>query len=352
MFVEVTRLLIVLASTAAGYTVGGGDVSSASGRGPVLGAILGALIGYVVGGIGGRLLESALGKAERRLESTPAPKLLSAGLGAIVTGGIGAILAAPAPVFIPHRLGWPIFALVTWVAGYAGFFFGFHRSDDFLATVGLSTRPFTRTSPYSHQLGNEASLLDTSAIIDGRLLALAKAGLLSGTLLVPVFVLDELQGIADAQDPMRRRRGRRGLDLLKSLQTIQGIEVRIVDDEVLEHAEVDAKLISLAKRLRVGLVTVDIPLQRVAELQDVHCLNLDDLTESLKAVYVPAEMIDIHISKEGREPGQGVGYLDDGTMVVVAEAAELIGSEVHARIVNTMQTSVGKMLFASLEEGA
>jgi uncharacterized protein YacL len=193
-------------------------------------------------------------------------------------------------------------------------------------------------------------LVDTSAVIDGRLLSLAQAGLLSGALLVPVFVLDELQGIADAQEPNRRRRGRRGLDLLDAIQKVPGITVDVVEDAVPEHGEVDSKLVALAQRLRVGLITVDVPLQKIAELRGVRCLNLNQLTDLLRDVHIPGEVITVPISKQGREPGQGVGYLPDGTMVVVTDAAPFVGSELNVRIGNTTQTSVGRMIFGSAED--
>jgi uncharacterized protein YacL len=163
-------------------------------------------------------------------------------------------------------------------------------------------------------------------------------------------VLDELQSIADAQEPTRRRRGQRGLDLLSALQHLPGSEVHVLDDEVVEHDEVDAKLVALARRLEVGLLTLDTNLQRVAELQGVRCLSLHRLAEGLQPVLVPGETVRLPISREGKEPGQGVGFLDDGTMVVVGDAAALIGSEVEVRITGNAQTSVGRMLFATVTE--
>jgi uncharacterized protein YacL len=161
-------------------------------------------------------------------------------------------------------------------------------------------------------------------------------------------VLDEVQAIADAQDPVRRRRGRLGLETLEAVRHLAGMEVHVLDDEVPEFAEVDAKLVALAKRLGVRLLTVDGALQKVAEVQGVRCLSLHRLSDGMRPVHVAGEVVRLPIAKEGREPGQGVGYLDDGTMVVVADATELVGQEVDVRIVSNVQTSVGRMLFASL----
>jgi uncharacterized protein YacL len=236
---------------------------------------------------------------------------------------------------------------LVWIGVYEGAGIAARRADDLLALAGLSTRPLVRATPYR---GADAALVDTSAIIDGRLLAVARAGFLQCALLVPRFVLDELQSIADAQDPLRRRRGQRGLDLLGALQAQPGVDVHVLDDEVVEHEEVDAKLVALARRLEVGLLTVDANLQRVAQLQGVRCLNLDRLASGLRPVHVPGETLKIPIAREGKEPGQGVGFLDDGTMVVVGDAAPLVGQEVEVRITGNVQTSVGRMLFATVTE--
>jgi len=177
-----------------------------------------------------------------------------------------------------------------------------------------------------------------------------RAGFVSGPLLVPRFVIDEVQSIADAHDPIRRRKGRRGLDMLDALRGHPGNDVHVLDDDVVELEEVDAKLVALARRLKVDLVTVDEPLQRAAELQGVRCLNLARLSDGLRPVHVSGEVIRLPITREGKEPGQGVGFLDDGTMVVVGDAAELVGREVDVRITGNVRTALGTMLFASVSQ--
>src|SRR5437879_1006098 len=261
MFVETTRLIIVFLATAGGFTL----AQQSPGDHAILGATLGAALGYVAGGILGRLLGQAMGMAERRIEQASPARLLAGTFGAVGAGGLALLVGFPLIVLLPPMIGWPALMLLVWIGVYAGAALAGHNAEGLLAMAGLSTRPLVRASPYGEAVEDGATLLDTSAVIDGRLLALARAGFLKGAVLVPHFVLDELQAIADAQDPVRRRRGRRGLDLLDALQRTPGVEVHIVDDEVLEHEQVDAKLVALARRLQVQLLTVDSPLQRVAE---------------------------------------------------------------------------------------
>ena len=343
MFVEIVRLFIVFLATAGGYALGEGT----SGHGPILGATLGACVGYVAGGVLGRLLRQAMGQVERKIDDAPAHKLLAGSLGAVAIGGLAAIIGLPALVVLPGKIGGPIVGLAIWLGAYQGYSWGARKSEGLLAMAGLSTRPLVRATPYGGA-HNDAILVDTSAVIDGRLLELARAGFLRDPLLVPPFVLDEIQGIADAQEPTRRRRGRRALEVLDALRQLPGMEVNVLDDEVPEHDEVDAKLIALAKRLRVSLLTLDEPLQRIAELQGIRCLSLQKLTDTLKPVVVPGETLRVPLSRKGKEPGQGVGFLDDGTMVVVGDAEEFIGQEVEVRVNSNVQTSMGRMLFASI----
>ncbi len=352
MFVEIVRLFIVFLATAAGYTLARGNepqvVGELAGNGPIIGATLGACVGYVAGGIVGRLVGMAMGLVEKRVDELHPGRLLAGGVGAACAGGLSCLLALPAVLLLPGLWGWPIFGLIVWTGVSLGWRVASRKSEDLLALAGLSTRPLVRATPFGPE--SDAHLVDTSAIIDGRLLAIARAGFLRGPLLVPRFVLDELQSIADAQDPIRRRKGRRGLDLLEALQGLRGVDVHILDDEVVEHEEVDAKLVALARRLRVDLVTVDEPLQRVAELQGVKCLSLHRLSDGMRTVHVAGEVVRLPITRPGKEPGQGVGFLDDGTMVVVADGETLVGREVDARITGNAKTAMGTMLFASVSQ--
>jgi uncharacterized protein YacL len=346
MFVEVTRLLTVLLCTAAGYGIGRHSGEGLE-QGPLVGAALGALFGYLLGGVGGRLLSRAWGRAEDHIERVPTAQLLAGTLGAVGVGGLAALLCIPALVFLPWAVGWLTYSLVVWLAVSAGFALASHKATQLFAMAGLSTRPLVRASPYGEDPDGDAVLVDSSAVIDGRVLSLVQAGFLRGPLLVPRFVLDEVQSIADAHDPARRRKGRRGLEVLDAVRRAE-VRVHVLDDEMVEYREVDAKLVALARRLRVGLLTVDGPLQQVAELQGVRCLNPDHLSESLRGEHTAGEVLRLPISRPGRDHGQGVGYLDDGTMVVVGDAADQIGNEVEVEVTGQVQTALGRMLFASL----
>ncbi|HZQ28766.1 MAG TPA: PIN domain-containing protein [Acidimicrobiales bacterium] len=350
MFVEIVRLIIVILATAAGFALGkgAGGGPEATSHGAIIGATLGACVGYVVGGVFGRLLRQAMGTVERKIDDQPPHRLLAGALGGTVAGGLFAVIGVPAVLILPGRVGGPIMALTVWAGAYHGYQWGARKSEGLLAMAGLSTRPLVRATPYSAHTESDALLVDTSALLDGRLIPLARSGFLQGALLVPPFVLDELQGIADAQDPTRRRRGRRALELLDALRQMTGVEVHVLDDEVPEHVEVDAKLVALAKRLRVGLITLDEPLQRVAELQGIRCLSPQRLSDGLRPAHVSGDVLQIGIARDGKEPGQGVGFLDDGTMVVVSDAASYVGKEVEVRVNSSVQTSVGPMLFATL----
>lgn len=351
MFVEIVRLFIVFLTTAAGHALGLELVEANPDNGAVVGATLGACVGYVAGGAFGRLLRQAMGLVEEQADKLPPARLLAGIIGGTLVAALTTFIGLPGILLIPLSwVRWPILGVLVWVGAYEGFRVAARKSDQLLALAGLSTRPLVSAMPYL--VGDAgAVLLDTSAVIDGRPLQLAKTGFLQGALLVPRFVLDELQAIADAQDPARRRRGRRGLEVLDALQRLPETNVQILDDEMVEHHEVDAKLVALARRLRVPLMTCDGPLSRVAELQGVKTMNLHHLAEGLRPEHQPGEVLTIPITRAGREPGQGVGYLDDGTMVVVADAADKVGEELAVRVTGNSQTAVGRMLFASIADG-
>lgn len=189
-------------------------------------------------------------------------------------------------------------------------------------------------------------LLDTSVIIDGRISDICKTGFLRSTLLVPNFVLQELQHIADSSDPLRRNRGRRGMDVLKYLQQDCPIPIRFTEMDVTEVREVDSKLVALARDLNCPIMTNDYNLNRVAELQGVTVLNINDLANAVKSVFLPGEELSVKIVQEGREVGQGVAYLDDGTMVVIEEGRDYINSTVEVVVTKVLQTTAGRMIFA------
>ncbi|MDA0739134.1 MAG: TRAM domain-containing protein [Nitrospirae bacterium] len=193
-------------------------------------------------------------------------------------------------------------------------------------------------------------LLDTSVIIDGRIADLCETGFIEGGFIIPQFILQELQHISDSADSLKRARGRRGLDILNHIQKKIDIEVTIVEEDFPHIKEVDAKLVELGKKLGAKIFTNDLNLNKVAELQGVRVLNINDLTNALKPVVLPGETIRVFVLKEGKEAGQGVAYLDDGTMVVVDNAKRCIGKNVDVIVTSVLQTSAGRMIFTRLKE--
>src|SRR5947209_11162857 len=194
-------------------------------------------------------------------------------------------------------------------------------------------------------------LLDTSAIIDGRIANISQTGFVSGALLVPRFVLNELQRIADSADSMRRNRGRRGLEMLNRLQKDTTVPIEITDADVLDVAEVDGKLVKMARTLHCPIITNDFNLNRVAELQGVKVLNINELANAVKPVLLPGEDIFIKIMQDGKELGQGVGYLDDGTMIVVEGGRQFMGMTIEVSVTRVLQTVAGRMIFAHPKQG-
>lgn len=194
-------------------------------------------------------------------------------------------------------------------------------------------------------------LLDTSVIIDGRLAEVCKTGFLEGTLVVPRFILRELQAIADSADVLRRARGRRGLDILHQLQDPEsGVEIQVIEDDPLDVHEVDGKLVRLARQFNAKIVTNDLNLNKVAQIEKVLVLNINDLANALKPAVLPDEQMHVKIVKEGKEAYQGVGYLDDGTMVVVDGGKDHVGRDVAVVVTSVLQTTAGRMIFTKLQQ--
>jgi len=195
------------------------------------------------------------------------------------------------------------------------------------------------------QLSSEIKILDTSVIIDGRISDIAATGFLSGVLILPKFVLNEIQTLADSKDPIKRSRARRGLDVLNKLKEIQQIDLRIYSRDYPDIKGVDGKLINLAKELNGSIVTNDYNLNKVAKLDGIQILNINDLANALKPILLPGEEFELDILKEGKENNQGVGYLSDGTMVVVANGSSYIGKKIIVKVTSVLQTSAGRIIF-------
>jgi uncharacterized protein YacL len=343
LFVEIVRLFMVVLFTAAGFWVGR-DVAPHSTSVEGLGGMLGCLLGYVGGGMLGRLLDRAVGVVERQVDRLPAAAVLAGLVGGVAGGVAGATLGVPVVVLLPARIGLPLAGLLVWLVAYFGFRVAARQSDQLFHAMGLSTRPLVRATPFDNADG---VLVDTSAVMDGQLLALSRSGVFHDDLLVPRFVLDELQGMADAPDETRARRARRGLEMLDVLRREAPLHVYVLDDEVPELADVDAKLASLARRLKLRLLTNDANLARVAEVQGVPTINLRRLASDLAPAIMAGQGLRVELTRPGRQPGQGVGFLDDGSMVVVNGGADLVGSgELDLVATSIVPTAAGRIVFA------
>ncbi len=233
-----------------------------------------------------------------------------------------------------------IYMLLTGILGYLGLVLGSKKAEEF------SFRSTEEKENVNHRL------LDTSVIIDGRIADICDAGFLDGALTVPRFVLNELQFIADSSDSMKRSRGRRGLDVLNRMQKSLSINIEIVEQDFPKIKGVDGKLVALAQKLNAKLLTNDYNLNKVAELQGVRVLNVNELANAMKPVVLPGEQMTVKIIREGKEPGQGVGYLDDGTMIIVDSAQKMINSTVDVVVTSVLQTTAGRMIFTELKEAA
>lgn len=315
---------------------------------PVVLALVGVLAGLIVT----PWITTRPARALRRLvASVPATQLVAATIGLVIGLFIAALAAFPLSR-LPDPFGQLMPVISAAVFGYIGVMVMTMRQREIFALLG-DRNPLTRRLEDSHKesVAEERSiLLDTSVIIDGRIADISQTGFISGTLLVPRFILNELQHIADSPDVLRRNRGRRGLDILNRLQKESRVPVRITDLDVEEVREVDDKLILLAKKLRCPVMTNDYNLNRVAELQGVQVLNINELANAVRAIFLPGETMSVQVIQEGKELGQGVGYLDDGTMVVVEEGRRYIDRTIDVVVTKVLQTAAGRMIFARPEE--
>jgi uncharacterized protein YacL len=278
-----------------------------------------------------------------------APERLLAIISGIFLGLIAAALISLPLSLLPPPLRYILPLMAAFLFCYLSIAVLMLRQKD-LKEALASLQPFTPTTDRSSQQTaaekEKVILLDTSVIIDGRIADISKTGFIQASLLVPNFVLMELQHIADSADPLRRNRGRRGLDVLTILQSDAPIPTRITDMDVSEVREVDSKLVSLARHLQCPIMTNDYNLNRVAEIQGVRVLNINDLANAVKAAYLPGEELTVKVIQEGREADQGVGYLEDGTMVVIEEGEYLINKTVTVTVTKVLQTTAGRMIFA------
>ncbi len=280
----------------------------------------------------------------RKIRQLPAQQLVAAIIGLIMGLIVAALLAGPLSR-LPGILGEVLPFIGAIIFGYLGITVMTVRQQD-IVNLFSGRLPLKGITPRQENY----VLLDTSVIIDGRIADISRTGFISGTMLIPRFVLNELQHIADSSDMLRRNRGRRGLEMLNKLQKESVVPIQINDMDVEEAHEVDDKLVMLAKELRCPIVTNDYNLNRVAELQGITVLNINELANAVKTVLLPGESMKVRIIQEGKELGQGVGYLDDGTMVVVENGRRYINRTIEVVVTKVLQTSAGRMIFARLEQ--
>ncbi|RPJ05675.1 MAG: TRAM domain-containing protein [Deltaproteobacteria bacterium] len=327
----VTRFLLFLICGISGYFFGA-EISP-------LATALGVLGGFLVAAMT-LLLENELIKL-------PLKSLLGSFVGLI----LGIILAnLISNVFflnlLDHQeLALSLLGVLCGVCGYIGLQIGLKKGDE-LNLGGIKL--FPKAPPQDEN----AKILDTSVIIDGRIADITETGFVEGPIVIPQFVLSELQHIADSSDPVKRTRGKRGLEVLHHIQKQADVDVKIIDTDYPSIREVDAKLVELAKALHGKIVTNDSNLNKVAALQGISVLNINELANSLKPVVLPGEEMNVKILKEGKEMGQGVAYLDDGTMIVVDNGKRQIGKTIDVIVTSVLQTPAGRMIFARLKEEA
>src|SRR5690242_13466380 len=344
----VLSLLGVLGAIQAGLSYNLIDRYSASYAYPAFGVIvfLAFAVGWMVGGLVGKALVRGFKRVERAASTRSAGELTVAAIGLLVGLLVSALLWFPVHT-LPYIGNWIILPLFL-VVGYLFAYVAAKKHRGILRLVGVYqiSEPGVPGSP----LPAGQTLVDTSAIIDGRIADIVRTGFLSGELVVPEFVLRELQQVADSGDPLKRARGRRGLEVVQGLRS----DVPVVTPEVdfPELADVDAKLLKLAKQRGLRILTTDYNLNRLARIQDVVVLNVNELANALKPAVLPGERLEIRLIREGKEHDQGVGYLDDGTMVVVEGGRKLLGATVGVEVTSVLQSPSGKMIFTRLGDAA
>ena len=320
------RLLFILGSMVIGYQT---IVLNGSG---LIGLLVGALAALVMISI-----EAGLRKVSVSGLSSAVFGLILGLIMAKLAGDAFSLAAIDPGVLSRIRVG------LTLIFCYLGMVMALRGKDEFNIII-----PYVRLRRQDQS--QDVILIDTSVIIDGRIVDICKTSFLGGKIIIPKFVLRELQQIADSTDPIKRQRGRRGLEILNIMQNESGIDITIAEQDFTETSEVDAKLVLLAKLLEAKILTVDFNLNRVASIQGIKVLNINELANALKPVVFPGEEMHIKLIKEGKEHNQAVGYLEDGTMVVVEDARRLIGQDVKVAVTSVLQTQAGRMIFTKVEK--
>jgi uncharacterized protein YacL len=343
--VEVLRLCVVVFLAGVGFFVAQLAGHSRVRVGPFettgTGIILGAGIGYVLGGVVARLTGRTLREAEAVLRERSAEQVLAGLAGAVIGILISAGLVWPLLLLGPTPITLSLFVFVCITVGTLGYRVGVYHRESVLGLLG------PRAGLSAHQQPSALPrLLDSSVAVDGRIVDVVRAGFLHGTLLLPQPVIDELQGLADAGDDTRRGKGRRGLETLAALRRERGVDVEVIGDEAREVPEVDAKLIRIALDRSAALLTLDTNLAKAAGLSGARVMNLHALSLALRPPVSAGDPVAVLLTRPGKEPGQAVGYLDDGTMVVVERSRERVGAEVRVTVTSVLTTANGRMVFA------
>ncbi len=331
------RIILVLTSSILGFLIGKeywhNNLLS------YVGLLFGFTIGFIVVSV------------EKNMGSISTKKILAGGIGLFI--GLFLINYITYQLlksfFTGSNLGHVTYAFVNFIAGYLGLIIGLRVFDDF--GIGVNHLDLKNLRVGSADGGEQClnyKVIDTSSLIDGRILDVSKTGFIDGTFAIPAFVLHELQHIADSQDQLKRVKGRRGLDILKELREDKNINIEFTDADYPNIKEVDAKLIAFAKEKNGKIITTDFNLNKVAQVRNIKVLNINDLVKALRPILLPGEIITVLIAKEGREKNQGIAYMDDGTMVVVEDAMKLVGSELNVVVTSVLQTSSGRMIFARI----
>ena len=345
MSIDFIFRLIGMIAFAVGGVYLGTVLAKSAGEQPILWASVFGLVGALMGIVVTPFITTRPVRMIRTQIASLSARGIVAGVMGLIVGLIVAALVAFPLSLLPSPFSQILPFLGVVLFSYLSVAVFITRQNDILNLLGSR---FATPNADSTSASNEGLcvLLDTSVIIDGRIADIAHTGFISGPMLVPSFVLNELQHIADSSDSLRRQRGRRGLDILNRLQKDPNISFRVVDLDVEGVREVDDKLVVLAKQLRCHVLTNDFNLNRVAELQGVLVLNINELANAVKTVFLPGETLQVSVIQEGKEVGQGVGYLDDGTMVVIENGKEYIDTMLPVTVTKVLQTAAGRMIFA------
>lgn len=318
---------------------------------PYFGLVIGAIIFFILSYLLADYIVGFLKWIEEGLVKIPVVDLFFGTIGLIAGLLVAYLINIPLQdislMIVSEIL--PLF--LTIVIGYLGFQVGFRRREEFMKLLNLSRKDKMKKQAVEEeeQQNNNVvkpKILDTSVIIDGRIADICQTNFLEGKIVIPQFILEELQHIADSSDVLKRNRGRRGLDILNRIQKELKIEVEIYEGDFEDIQEVDSKLVKLAKLIDGIVVTNDFNLNKVCDFQGVQVLNINDLANAVKPVVLPGEELVVQVIKDGKEQRQGIAYLDDGTMIVVEEGRDYIGKSIEVLITSVLQTSAGRMIFA------